>query len=567
MEPHRLALNTGFRLENFQIERILGKGGFGITYVALDMHLGKRVAIKELLPDSIATRVEGSTVVPQTASMQESWEWARARFLEEAQILAGFSHPAIVGVHRLIEANGTVYMVMDFIDGESYESRLRRIGREPSQEALLEVISPILDGLREVHSKNLLHRDIKPENILLSSTGQPMLIDFGSARTSIGATMSMTSIVTHGYSPIEQYQTKGKMGPWTDIYAIGAVMCRAITGEKPPVAADRIVQDDFEWVSNRKPAGYDETFLNAVDWALRVRVEDRPENISAFSQHIRLAPTPSTPPPLPTPPPVKVEPAPVVSTPTPKKEKNNNLKGFLILAIAISVPVFYFSGAFSKNESKATFDAANRSEYEDLRKNAEKELAELNIRIAEREKALQQPTATPTPQQPDAATYEKITALVAESDKAFRIGEYDIGLEKIRQADHLLPNDAGILLRIARLHEKRNETEDAASIYNTVLALPDLGQELRTQTRRKLGMLENAKAQAPAARVRCPTRDHPRYSGYQADRWTERKEKPPHFDKIPPRPNDRFPANASSCLLLRQGSGRKHQTHRVRNHH
>jgi serine/threonine protein kinase len=422
--------------------------------------------------------------------MQESWEWARARFLEEAQILAGFSHPAIVGVHRLIEANGTVYMVMDFIDGESYESRLRRIGREASQEALMEVIAPILDGLREVHSKNLLHRDIKPENILLSSTGQPMLIDFGSARTSIGATMSMTSIVTHGYSPIEQYQTKGRMGAWTDIYAIGAVMCRAITGEKPPVAADRIVQDDFEWVSNRKPAGYDETFLNAVDWALRVRVEDRPENISAFSQHIRLAPTPSTPPPLPTPPPVKVEPAPVVSTPTPKKEKNNNLKGFLILAIAISVPVFYFSGAFSKNESKATFDAANRSEYEDLRKNAEKELAELNIRIAEREKALQQPTATPTPQQPDAATYEKITALVAESDKAFRIGEYDIGLEKIRQADHLLPNDAGILLRIARLHEKRNETEDAASIYETVLALPDLGQELRTQTRRKLGMLE-----------------------------------------------------------------------------
>ena len=110
-----------------------------------------------------------------------------------------------------------------------------------------------------------------------------------------------------------------------------------------------------------------------------------------------------------------------------------------------------------------------------------------------------QPTATPTPQQPDDATYEKITALVAESDKAFRIGEYDIGLEKIRQADRLLPNDAGILLRIARLHEKRNETEDAASIYNTVLALPDLGQELRTQTRRKLGMLENAKAQPPAA--------------------------------------------------------------------
>ena len=279
MEPHRLALNTGFRLENFQIERILGKGGFGITYVALDLHLGKRVAIKELLPDSIATRVEGSTVVPQTASMQESWEWARARFLEEAQILAGFSHSAIVGVHRLIEANGTVYMVMDFIDGESYESRLRRIGRESSQEALMEVISPILDGLREVHSKNLLHRDIKPENILLSSSGQPVLIDFGSARTSIGATMSMTSIVTHGYSPIEQYQTKGRMGPWTDIYAMGAVMCRAITGEKPPVSADRLMADDFEWLSFRSVEGFSPTFLRTVDWALRLKPEERPPSI------------------------------------------------------------------------------------------------------------------------------------------------------------------------------------------------------------------------------------------------------------------------------------------------
>lgn len=279
METHRLALNPGFRLDNFQIERILGKGGFGITYVALDLSLGKRVAIKELLPDSIATRVEGITVVPQTASMQESWEWARARFLEEAQILANFSHPAIVGVHRLIEANGTVYIVMDFVDGESYEARLRRIGRETDEETLLEVITPILDGLQQVHSKNLLHRDIKPENILLSSSGQPVLIDFGSARTSIGATMSMTSIVTHGYSPIEQYQTKGRMGPWTDIYAMGAVMCRAITGEKPPVAADRLMADDFEWLSYRSVEGFSPAFLRTVDWALRLKPEERPPSI------------------------------------------------------------------------------------------------------------------------------------------------------------------------------------------------------------------------------------------------------------------------------------------------
>jgi serine/threonine protein kinase len=397
METHRLALTAGYRLEHYQIERILGKGGFGITYVAIDTHLGKRVAIKELLPDSIATRVEGSTVVPQTTSMEDSWAWAKERFLEEARFLAGFSHPAIVGVHRLLEANGTAYMVMDYVEGESYEARLRRIGKEADQASLMAVMGPIMEGIEELHAKNLLHRDIKPDNILIDKRGKPVLIDFGSARTSVGATMTMTSMVTHGYSPIEQYQTKGKMGPWTDIYALGAVMCRAITGEKPPVAADRVIEDDFEWVSNRKPVGYDETFLNAVDWALRVRVEDRPQNISAFAQHIRHTPTPSSPPPVPTPPPVEVEPAPFVSNPIPKKEKNNNLKGFLILAIAVSVPLFYFSRAFSNNESKATVDDTKKSEYEDLRKNAEKQLAELNLRIAEREKALQQPAATPFP--------------------------------------------------------------------------------------------------------------------------------------------------------------------------
>jgi len=149
------------------------------------------------------------------------------------------------------------------------------------------VIGPILDGLSEVHEKGLLHRDIKPENILINRRGQPVLIDFGSARLSVGATMTMTSIVTHGYSPAEQYQTKGKMGPWTDMYAMGAVMCRAITGEKPPVAADRLMDDDFVWLSNRGLDGFDENFLTAIDWALRVRPEDRPQQMAHWEPHLR----------------------------------------------------------------------------------------------------------------------------------------------------------------------------------------------------------------------------------------------------------------------------------------
>jgi len=311
MEEHRLALTPGYQIEHFRIEAILGKGGFGITYVALDLQLGKRVAIKELLPDSIATRIDGSTVVPQSASLQENWEWARERFLDEARVLAGFSHPSIVGVHRLIEANGTVYMVMDYVEGESLEARLQRNSSVIDQSSLMAVISPILDGMSEVHEKGLLHRDIKPENILINRRGQPVLIDFGSARLAVGATMTMTSIVTHGYSPIEQYQTKGKMGPWTDIYALGAVMCRAIAGEKPPVAADRLMDDDFVWLSNRGLSGFDQQFLIALDWALRVRPEERPQHIAQWASHLQAGKPAATS----TPPSLPIELSPVEDTP------------------------------------------------------------------------------------------------------------------------------------------------------------------------------------------------------------------------------------------------------------
>lgn len=283
MATHRLALPSGFRLENYLFMETLGKGGFGITYLARDLQLNRPVAVKELLPDSIATRVDGSTVVAQSEAHEGDWHWARERFLQEARVVAGFRHPNIVNVHRLIEANGTVYMVMDFLDGGSYEDRLKQIGHEPNEESLRASIEPLLDGLAEVHAAGLLHRDIKPDNILFNHRGEPVLADFGAARELIGRTVALTSIVTPGYSPLEQYQSKQELqDAWTDIYALGAVMVRAITGQKPPHATDRLGQDPFLGVAAQVRPGFSPKFLQAVDIALRMKPEERPQTVAEW---------------------------------------------------------------------------------------------------------------------------------------------------------------------------------------------------------------------------------------------------------------------------------------------
>ncbi len=282
---HALALPSGYRLEGLEFTGVIGQGGFGITYCAVEMSVGRRVAVKELLPESIATRLGGSTVQPLGSNRTEDWNWARQRFLEEASILARFAHPAIVGVQRLIEANGTVYVVMDFIEGESLGQRWSRIGREQSEKDLMELVGPVLDGIEEIHAQGLLHRDIKPDNVLVNQRGQSILIDFGSAREAVGhRTVSMTSIVSHGYSPIEQYQTRGRMGPWTDIYALGAVMYRGITGEKPPMAADRILDDDYQSLITRGFEQFGVSVLGGIDWALRTRPEERPRTVKQWRE-------------------------------------------------------------------------------------------------------------------------------------------------------------------------------------------------------------------------------------------------------------------------------------------
>lgn len=292
-----LALPVDYKLREYRIIQVLGKGGFGITYLAEDLNLGKKVAIKELLPDGIATRGARRLVVPQSPDRKADFDWARESFIDEARILADLVHPNIVGVMRLLEANGTAYMVMEYVEGEPLRERIKR--REPPAQVVVdEYLRSILSGLRRVHERNLLHRDIKPENILVRATDrQPVLIDFGAARTrASGQSQHVTSIISPGYSPWEQYSTEVHLqGPWSDIYALAAVVYHWIAGERPPESPQRVSRvnrdeaDPYEPLSTRAAdLGYEVEFLDAIDKALEIRETNRPQTVAEWELDLGL---------------------------------------------------------------------------------------------------------------------------------------------------------------------------------------------------------------------------------------------------------------------------------------
>lgn len=291
---HKNALPIGYRLEDYEIESILGHGGFGITYKARDVSLGSAVAIKEYLPQELAIRDRGDhSVSPKSAGDGDSYRWGLERFLEEARTLARFKHPNIVRVVRYLQANSTGYTVMDFEEGKTLSHHLLSQPGAMTEQALIEVFMPIMDGLREVHAMGLLHRDIKPGNIYLRSNGSPMLIDFGAARQAVGErSKSLSVIVTQGYAPLEQYSSRGKQGPWSDIYALGASMHRCISGAEPVEASVRLTAMMDQEADPLPPAveigkgKYSEPLLQAIDWALQVRAQERPQGVEDFQRAI-----------------------------------------------------------------------------------------------------------------------------------------------------------------------------------------------------------------------------------------------------------------------------------------
>ncbi len=284
MTDYLHALPPGYRIQEYELVRVLGSGGFGITYLGYDHNLDKAVAIKEYLPSELAVRADNKSVLPKSTQDKADYVWGLERFLSEAQTLARFDHRHIIKIHRFFRTHGTGYIVMEYAEGETLSAVLQRKGTLTEAE-LKRILFPILDGLEAVHEADFLHRDIKPGNIVIRDDGSPVLIDFGSARQAVaGKSRSVMAIVTPGYAPIEQYSAKGHQGPWTDIYGLGAVCYRCLTGEQPDDATERLREDPLVPATKRCEGKASASLLGAIDRALRVDAGERPQTIAEWRQ-------------------------------------------------------------------------------------------------------------------------------------------------------------------------------------------------------------------------------------------------------------------------------------------
>lgn len=278
-----LLLAPGCQLLEYRIDAVLGQGGFGVTYLASDVHLGLKVAIKEYLPAGYAWRAGDQSVAPRWPEDAAFYQSGLDSFLVEARTLATFRHPNIVRVARFFEANRTAYMVLEYEHGKSLANWWP--GRRPLAEAdLLSLLRPLFDGLAVVHAAGYLHRDIKPDNIYVRrDDGSLVLLDFGAARQVLGAAGAGGEAVTPGYAPPEQYG-EGGQGPWTDIYALGATLYWMVTGVKPPASPARRAGQQTMAPALQAGAGrYSPAFLAAIDWALAPEPAARPPDLPAFT--------------------------------------------------------------------------------------------------------------------------------------------------------------------------------------------------------------------------------------------------------------------------------------------
>ncbi|VWC64740.1 serine/threonine protein kinase [Burkholderia aenigmatica] len=286
-------LPLGHRLGELQLDEVLGIGGFGIVYRAFDRTLRRAVAIKEYMPSMLATRGGDYTVSLRSERFAQAFDAGRGAFLNEARLLAQFDHPGLVKVLHFWESHGTAYMVMPFYEGRTLKQLLDG-GMRISETQLRNIVGALLGALDTLHRAQCFHRDVALDNVLIRPNGSAILLDFGAARKRIGDLVDDGAMmIKPGYAPIEQYTDDPafSQGPWTDLYALGAVMHAMITGELPPAAVVRSIKDTYRPLASRElPAGevYSPAFLAAVDHALQLRIPDRPESVAAFAAELGL---------------------------------------------------------------------------------------------------------------------------------------------------------------------------------------------------------------------------------------------------------------------------------------
>ena len=296
------ALRSGARLDEFEIRRVLGTGGFGIVYLAFDHVLQRDVAIKEYMPCALAGRSSGSAVAVRSETLADTFALGLESFFTEARFLASFDHPALVKVYRAWKAHGTAYMVMPYYPGITLKQARQGMLRSPDEAWLRAFVEPLLSVLELLHGEGVFHRDIAPDNILLLPDGRPVLLDFGSARRVIGdRTQSLTAVLKPNFAPIEQYGDVAELrqGPWTDLYALGATVHFMLTGQAPTPAVLRAVRDVMPALSAPGAAAYPgvrSRFLATIDWTLALAPGDRPQSVASVRQALAgkiLPPAPS----------------------------------------------------------------------------------------------------------------------------------------------------------------------------------------------------------------------------------------------------------------------------------
>ncbi len=277
-------LPDGYQLQNYRIREVLSCGGFSIVYLADDEN-DVPMAIKEYLPATLALRKQGDALPAIAAEDLATFRYGMKCFFEEGKSLAGLSHGNIVRVLNFFRANETAYMVMRYERGRTLQEHIRRQRGGIREDYIRRVISQLLNGLREVHTNKLLHLDIKPANIYIRNDGSPVLIDFGAARQTLTEqTTRLSPMFTPGFASPEQYRNPGLLGPWSDIYSVGATMYSCIAAGMPPPADQRLDKDRYVQARKQWAGKYSEQLLQTIDWCLRLDHLRRPQSVFALQK-------------------------------------------------------------------------------------------------------------------------------------------------------------------------------------------------------------------------------------------------------------------------------------------